>query len=244
LRAISAQQWVQLSQRAIYFGHQSVGANIVQGLDELLADRRDIPLRIISAGRADTPGLHEFYIGENGNPASKLRSFAETLERDKPPVNSILVMKFCYVDMTNDTNVNALFAEYKASVDQLRVRYPGREIVHVTMPLTTVESAPKFLIKELLGRPSRRRVNAMRNQFNRLLRSEYVDRDPVFDLAEYESTGPDGSRTSYTLGKEVVYAMASEWSSDGGHLNALGRREVAKQFLLRLAELPPGQPDD
>lgn len=240
LQDISSQQWAALSQKPIYFGHQSVGANIVKGIREILAGRSDIPFRIADANDKASAGLHEFSIGENGDPVSKLRSFAEIVERDDPPANAVLVMKFCYVDMKSDTDVPAMFSQYKAAVEGLRVRYPGRSIVHVTMPLTTVESSPEFLLRKLLGRSSRRVLNAKRNEFNRLLRAEYGSKDPVFDLAGYESLRADGSHASYTLNGDTMFAMAPEWTSDGGHLNEQGRRHVAEQFLVRLASLPSG----
>ena len=40
LSQITPEQWQALSQRTVYFGHQSVGANIVEGVREIAAEKR------------------------------------------------------------------------------------------------------------------------------------------------------------------------------------------------------------
>jgi len=101
--------------------------------------------------------------------------------------------------------------------------------VHVTAPLTRLESGPRFLVKRLLGKPTTRDANARRNRFNAMLREEYAG-EPMFDLAKVESTRPNGSRSFFNDGADVVYTLAPELTDDGGHLNAAGRRAAAEEF--------------
>ena len=60
----------------------------------------------------------------------------------------------------------------------------------------------------------------------------------MFDLAAYESTGPDGGRAGVMRDGQAIPALAPGWTDDGGHLNAAGRQRIAEQFLAFLAHLP------
>jgi lysophospholipase L1-like esterase len=90
-------------------------------------------------------------------------------------------------------------------------------------------------------------LNAKRNEFNALLGQEFGAIDPIFDLAQIESTRPDGSRAYFQRSTESVFTLAPEWTYDGGHLNAAGRRVVAERFLAFLAHVAsdpgPTHPD-
>src|SRR5688500_5039563 len=69
LNQVTAEQWRALSERTIYFGHQSVGANIMEGLTHVAAGKPQIKLRVASGHAAASPGvLNEFAIGENADP--------------------------------------------------------------------------------------------------------------------------------------------------------------------------------
>jgi hypothetical protein len=54
-----------------------------------------------------------------------------------------------------------------------------------------------------------------------------------------ESTRADGTREYATVNGKPVYALAPEWASDEGHLNAAGRRRAAEALLVTLASIPP-----
>jgi len=83
------------------------------------------------------------------------------------------------------------------------------------------------------------------NRFNDMLIAEYSSRAPVFDLARAESTYPDGRSCFVRQGSKTVYALAPEYTTDGGHLNALGRKWAARAFVAFLAEAlgGPGKGD-
>ena len=221
----------------VYFGHQSVGANVLEGVRELggTADSAALPIvRTREVASVTGPGLVEFTIGENGDPASKSRDFASVIDAKRDSTPAVALFKYCYLDITPETDVGAMFAAHRDTVRALQARHPELTFVHVTAPLTTVEPTPKLLLKRLLGKPSSRDVNRKRNEFNALVRREFSG-EPIFDLARIESSRPDGSRAFFTAGSDTVYTLAPELTDDGGHLNAAGRRAAALEFLSVLS---------
>ena len=77
----------------------------------------------------------------------------------------------------------------------------------------------------------------MRECYNELLRNAYSKTEPFFDLAQIESINPDGFRCYAVKGAEKVNFMVSEYTEDGGHLNADGRKKIAEQLLIVLAQI-------
>lgn len=229
--------WRTFATTPVYFGHQSVGGNIVDGLREMSDSATGPPLTIVrsrerSSGRAGT--LVEFPIGENGLPESKLADFAVALDEIGDTGEAVAVFKYCYLDITAETNVQALFARHRDAVRAMRVKHPNLTFVHVTAPLTAVESGPRYIAKRLLGKSTMRDSNARRNAFNALLRSAYAG-EPIFDLARIESTRPDGSRSFFRAGTDTVHTLAPELTDDGGHLNSTGRSMAAREFVAVVA---------
>lgn len=229
--SISSASLARLANARIYFGHQSVGRNIIDGLRDLSVARSGSQLRIVpSRERISTvPALVEFTIGENGRPESKMKDFAAALNQIDDRGEAIAVFKYCYLDITPDTNVDQLFEGHRKALQEMRARHPNLTFVHVTAPLTQLESGPRFFVKRLLGKPTTRDANARRNRFNAMLREEYAG-EPIFDLAMVESTRPNGTRSFFNDGADVVYTLAPELTDDGGHLNAAGRRAAAEEF--------------
>jgi hypothetical protein len=78
--------------------------------------------------------------------------------------------------------------------------------------------------------------NHVRAGYNDLLHHEYGGKEPIFDLAALESTGPDRKTHTVRMGGERHPVLVPEYTDDGGHLNALGQRVVAEQLLLFLAD--------
>lgn len=237
-RTVTPEQWRTLGTRRLFFGHQSVGGNIIDGVKAVLADRPDIPLQVFEAAAVDSsspPGLYEARIGRNGDPGSKTLAFDAIVGRGGAAVG---ILKFCFVDVEGARNPDSLFAAYQRNMDALRARMPGLILVHVTMPLTTTGEGRRDLLKaKLLGRPTSYDLNVIRNRYNALLRQAYIGKEPVFDLARIESTHADGSRSFFMRGIDTVYTMAPEWTDDGGHLNDEARRMTAESFLALLATL-------
>ena len=228
----------RLAAARIYFGHQSVGGNVIEGLREVDPESGAGPLKIVHSRdlASGGPALFEFTIGENGRPESKMKDFAAALEQIDDAAPAIAIFKYCYLDVTPATDVDQLFASHRKALNEMRARHPNLVFVHVTAPLTTVETGPRFLVKRLLGKPTSREANVNRNRFNAMLRAEFPG-EPIFDLAKVESTRPDGSRSFFRDGADIVYVLAPELTDDGGHLNAAGRRAAADEFTAVLARV-------
>jgi hypothetical protein len=202
----------------IYFGHQSVGANILQGVKEL-------GVRL---------SIKDELLAENGDPLRKLQNFKAAVGEGSR--YDIALVKFCYVDVTADTDARALFERYRSTIAELRAENPRTLFVHATLPLTTVQTGPKALAKRLLGRaPYGTIENVRREEYNKLLRRTYAGREPIFDLARLESIAPDGTTVTVSWGGATVPAMSPAYTDDGGHLNARGRALAAQEFVTVLA---------
>jgi len=240
--SIPVASWARLADARIYFGHQSVGGNIVEGLRSVSASRSDRQLRIVRTreSSSSTPALVEFTIGENGRPESKMKDFAAALHQMGDAAPAIAIFKYCYLDITPETNVELLFASHRKALHEMRTRHPNLTFVHVTAPLTRLETGPRFLAKRLLGRSTTRDANAKRNRFNAMLRQQYAG-EALFDLAKVESTRPNGSRSFFSEGADVVYTLAPELTDDGGHLNAAGRRAAAQEFAAVIGDVAARQ---
>lgn len=233
-----------LARRAVFFGHQSVGANLLDGI-AVLAAREGVPLRVIevAAPFGAAPGtISHALVGANGDPAGKLESFARGLAAGPADAAQIALVKLCYADFGPDTDAAALFARYQAVFAELRARHPRTTFLHVTTPLTTVQAGVKGLAKRLLGRqPYGLAENARREAYNDLLRAAYGG-GPLFDLARVESTRPDGSRETVEQDGRAVPALVPAYTDDGGHLNDLGRLRAARALVAVLAAAPLGGP--
>lgn len=225
---------LSFNQRRIFFGHQSVGANILGGLAELGVKSQRYQGQLVE------PGFYEVSIGRNQEPRSKLRHFEELVAQGVGDRADVAFFKFCYVDFESATDAAELFSEYQAAQAALAARYPRTVFVHVTVPLTTVQRGAKAWVKHLLGRASAGEgENVRRSQFNTLMRKAYAGREPVFDLAALEATPADGTPEEFERDGQRWPALWPGYTDDGGHLNAAGRAKVARELLLFLARLPP-----
>ena len=246
LGELSPATWERLAGQRIYFGHQSVGANVMKGVEELLEANPSIGLRVQSyEGTSElAPGTFAHgRVGSNFDYASKIDGFVDLVDRELGGHVDVAFFKFCFVDITPETDVQQVFDRYTKALSDLARRHPDTIFVHSTVPLTWRQKAPaalvsaaKMQVKRLLGLPIGGAFrNANRNRLNAMLRRHYEGREPIFDIARIESTRADGSRCAWKAGTR--YAMAPEYTDDGGHLNAHGRRWVAEQLLIQLAEL-------
>lgn len=222
--------------KRIFFGHQSVGINILDGVREILGDTPNAQLNIVHLADAQSippgPGVFESAIGHNGDPSSKNNEFLSVTAKGFD--EGIALYKYCYVDVTASTTIPKVFEEYRQTIGWFRARHPLVKVVHVTIPLTTVEPDWKALLKSALGRETARDANKRRNEFNQLLKMTFRG-EPIVDLAEVESTRPDGSRCLFKSGDTSVYSLCPEYSVDGGHLNELGRWRAAERLIETLA---------
>lgn len=230
-----------LSKARIYFGHMSVGGNIISGLESILAENRDIKLNIIERNPGKTlpdKFLLHSSIGKNTDPLSKCIDFKNIIELELKDKINYAMFKFCYIDISENTNIDELFVKYKKTMDKLVSTYSEIQFIHVTVPLQHIVSGPSVWIRELLGQPNNTKLaNIKRNQFNELLRENYKNQ-PLFDLASFESIHPNGSKEIFHYKSNTKYqGLIDNYTDDGRHLNDFGKRKIAGDFISQLAKI-------
>jgi hypothetical protein len=226
----------------VFFAHQSVGGNILDGLASLSKDvGAGIKIQPLD-GKPTGPGVVEASAGQNGHPDSKLRFFSEAMAKLGDQLPQIALVKFCFVDFNPHTDVEALFLDYQSHLAQLRRKYPDVVFVHVTSPLTVRPRGAKARLYRLLGRSVwEDDANVRRAAYNNRIRSTFRD-EPVFDLARIESTRPDGTREDFmNRDGALTPALFPDYSLDGEHLNTRGRRLAAAEFAHVLATAAKNQ---
>ncbi|WP_054031632.1 hypothetical protein [Desulfatitalea tepidiphila] len=230
--------WQKLSSKKIYFGHQSVGYNILDGIQALLKENQQIQLAIEENFDPESfkqGTIAHSRIGYNTDPKSKLDMFAFIAKSGGAAKADIMFFKFCYVDINGKTDVKALFDAYKNTFEQLKSNHPDTTFIHTTAPLTTIQDGPKAWAKKILGRSLGGIVeNSKRHEYNEMIRKTYVGKEPVLDIATIESTFPDGRRATFESNGKTYYHLVPAYTYDGGHLNEAGRKRVAEQLLLLL----------
>lgn len=231
----------RVGERRIYFGHQSVGANVLDGLRDL-AREAGVSLLIKEETRDDSlegPAILEAAIGRNTDPTSKIDAFAKSLDTGAAGRSEIAFFKFCYVDFDSRSDVDAIFQQYVRMHEKAKASHPGVSLVHVTVPLTVTQGGVKGYVKNVLGRvPNGELENVVRHRFNELLRARYGGKEPIFDLARIESTYDDGRTESFERDGSTYPKLVSAYTDDGEHLNVRGRRRVARELVSLLVSLP------
>jgi hypothetical protein len=219
-----------ISVSRIYFGHQSVGDNIIDGINNLFFDKKwGLNIINFNIGQKITgPALYHGYIGQNKLPESKIEAFENVLDSLTGSTLDIAFFKFCYIDFLKNTDVIKVFDTYKTAFQNLSIKYPNTRFIHITSPLKAKEKGIRGILNKVRGRNQ----NARRCKFNKLMVSEFNEKD-VFDLAYYESTHLNGKRE---FDGWNAYALVREYTHDGGHLNELGKRVIAAHFLNFLAQ--------
>lgn len=238
---IHKSRWENLSKKKIYFGHQSIGFNIVDGIKDVITNNPQIKLNILEShnpSEFDKPIFAHSRVGENHDPISKNNAFEQFIRKGIGESADFVFFKYCYVDIKSETDVEKLFSEYRDTLAKLKKEYPETTFIHVTVPLVAVQKGPRVWVKKLIGREiGGYRDNIKRNQYNDILRNYYQGKDPVFDLGHIESTFHDGTEETFKEDGKVYHALVPKYTSDGRHLNEYGRRIVAEQLLVFLANL-------
>lgn len=230
--------WEKLSKKKIYFGHKSVGNNIIAGINDLIKENPKIKLNIINTYNPNDfkqPVFGHSSVGENRDPVSKINAFAKNVNNGIGDNADIAFFKFCYVDFSVNTNIDQLFNNYQETIQTLKENHPNTLFIHFTAPLVSKEVGIKAFIKKLVGRPIRSGTeNLYRISYNEILRHNFMGKEPIFDLEKFESTLPNGSRSIFEINGKKILQLAPEYTYDGGHLNDVGRRFVAEQLLIFL----------
>ena len=177
-------------------------------------------------------------VGKNVDPKSKIDEFTRFINEGIGQKGDVAALKFCFVDIGTRSNVENILTHYSGSMTKLKNTYPEITIVHFTEPLTSVQTGPKAWIKKIIGRPiGGVDDNIKRNEYNEMLLRKYNGKEPVFDIARIQSTFPDGTRATFIRDGKTYYYLVPDYTYDGGHLNEKGRKIVAEQLLILLANL-------
>jgi hypothetical protein len=161
------------------------------------------------AARYAHPSWHET---NRGNPgwAAKISDLTTFVAANASSYD-VFQMKFCYIDQ------DASYTAYRDAMLALEAAYPTKTFIWWTIPLMETGAD-----------------NALRAAFNQQVRAYCAAHDkPLFDIADIESH--DGLRLAVSSGGHE--ALAADWSSDGGHLNAGGSERVAGAMWWLLARI-------
>ena len=236
--------WAVLAEKKIFFGHQSVGFNIIDGLKDVMKEHDYITLNIVETNdpaNFDQPIFAHARVGHNLDPTSKINAFRDIMDNGVGNKADIAFFKFCYVDVMRDSEPKQIFNQYTGAMNELSRRYSQTTFLHVTVPVRSVsrsaKKVAKSFIKKLIGRPGVFEDNVKRWEYNALLNDAYGKQQKFFDLALTETVSLNGFRAYMKKGDQKVFIMLPQYTTDGGHLNEEGRKIVAEQLLIVLAEL-------
>ena len=231
----------KIAKERIYFAHQSVGYNIMDGIYDII-EKYNKKLDIVET--SDAPkGEDSFFahsrIGENTKPQTKINGFYDVMNNGMGKMVNIAFLKFCFVDINAETDIMSLFKEYQSVINKLKLQYPNVTYIHFTNPLVIRQTGLKAFIKKIIGRQvNGAEDNLQRQEYNELLRKAYYGKELLFDIAEIESTKLDGSREVYSLDGKKYFSLNPQYTTDGGHLNKKGRDLVARNLIKFISELP------
>jgi len=223
-------EWDQIAGKSIFFGHQSVGNNILAGIEGLRPSDDSSGLRIIETRELTDFSSFVFAhsrIGKNHDPKSKIDDFVNVLRSGIGEGVDLALMKLCYVDFKKETDIKDLFEYYKSSANKLSNDFPDLKIIHCTVPLTIKPQGMKGLAFRILKMDG----NLYRHRYNEFLRKNY-DKNEIFDIAAIESTFNNGKQNLYDNG---IPALVNDYASDNeGHLNIDGQKLLAYHLLKTL----------
>lgn len=222
----------------MFFGHQSVGSNIIHGLGGVYADsqtERPVVRDASDIGDEDRFLAHAM-VGVNGDPQSKIDEFKALLAGGLASRADTVVLKFCYVDVTSGSDVRQVFEAYSTAMDDVSREYPDLQIVYTTVPLSTEASWKSRLKAAVTGSiPPYTADNIVREQYNSMVRERYGSSGRLFDIALVESTQDDGSRVEGEHDGLPYFSLDQRIAADSGHLNDEGARLAADEFVRIVA---------
>jgi hypothetical protein len=239
---ITADDLAKVSRTRVFFGHQSVGMNVLDGVPGVYAAQGMAapPIEQESTRPGTDAGfVSHAFIGENEKPLLKISDFDAKMRSGIGERVDVAMMKLCYVDLMSDTDVGALLTRYRKTIAALEADFPKVTFVHVTAPLMTEQGSLSKLKSRLTGSSQGGPAeNAARERLNALIRREYAS-GHLFDLAAVESTAPDGNRAAGTYQEQSYYRLYEGYAADSGHLNGEGARVAATAWLQAIAQASP-----
>ena len=235
---VPATTWARVGAIRTFFAHQSVGGNLLAGVHDLQQRDHATTLPIVDIGKTSAPSgavLAHLYVGQNGDPMSKIRGYREALENGLGDTIDVAALKFCFWDIQKDTPVAEVFDKYSQTIAELQARFPRITFVHVTVPLFTRDDDWRAGVRRLLSMDVPRTLdNAKRHELSERIRARYAGREPLFDLEAFEAA-------SEREAGGIPY-LRPEYTYDGGHLNESARDAGAAAFLNVVAQASARRP--
>lgn len=118
----------EIQGKRIYFGHQSVGVDIMNGVKDLVARAGGVgPAMITVKDSTEVPDafIADSFVGRNEDPKSKCDDFGRTIASTFKGSLDIALMKYCYADINVNLDPDTAFAAYVTTLDRLRLEFPG-----------------------------------------------------------------------------------------------------------------------
>lgn len=230
----------------VLFGQQDVGGDIVARIATAYRNaglQKPVVKKWADAKRVRGPVFAHAVIGTNGNPRSKLGAFAGLV--NEAPRNSIdvAVMTFSYADITAETDIAAVFADYVATMESLEEAHPDVTFLYTTVPLTIENGwseVDEWKINGLTGSTQPMwQNNIARERFNTLVRQEYGATGRVFDIAAVAARLKGGKAAAREYEGEWYYVLNPALAVNGRRLNATGGTRLATQLLEMIAAVEP-----
>jgi len=239
---IGRQELMELSKKKVFFGHQSVGYNIVSGFEDLKQhDDRLGGIHLVRMDHPDAvtaPGIYHASIGANGFPLKKIEAFREWLEAGRRGAQfDIAFFKFCYVDFNRISDPKEIMRAYVEAIERLKAEFPNLDLIHVTVPLQVHRRGIRSFVRNIVRGDL---DNVKRDEYNRLLLEKFGEAGSVYDLARVESTRPDGQRSGFNHGGRFYPSLFKGYTTDGGHLNSRGKLAAARELLAVLCRFRSG----
>jgi hypothetical protein len=241
IKDVPLEYWRKLATKRIFFGHQSVGADILDGVKKIDAECDFINLHIVEVNEiafGSGPVFLHAAIGHCPDAFSKFSDFEKFMNRLADEKIDIAFMKLCHADIKYEYDTDKIFNAYKKTIGELKARYPQTLFLHITVPLCSKPQGERILhetAKFFALHPSIWDDNQKRQQYNNRLIEVFGKMDPIFDLAAAESTDSRGLRHYVEQNGRKIYMLAPEYDIDIGGLNETGKRKIAEQFLIFLA---------
>lgn len=233
-----------LQGKTIFFGHQSVGSNILDGIRDLsdLTGKKFNIVSLDSESDFNEANIIETQIGRNFHPNEKIEDFSKIIRSGIVKDVDIAFMKLCYVDSENVETIENLVKQYITVMEELEEEFPETIFVYITMPLTGVPKNfiiwVKNIVKKIVDWPVYgKEDNIKRNYFNDLLKQSKLNKGKLFDLAKFESINPKGYESSFYQDGKKYNTMSPVYTNDGGHLNIIGRKVIAEKLIIYLSEI-------
>lgn len=234
----------EFAETRVFFGHQSVGANIVSGVAPLYADASIPAARIVETRELSSLGPGGFLahaaVGVNGDPVGKFEDFAAILDGPAGEQVDVALLKLCYADIVSSTDVSAVFDAYVELMSGLEAAHPSVRFIYTTVPLTTDRTWKSTLRTMISGDDQMGPAdNVARERYNQMVRDRFADSGRLFDVAAVEAT-LNGDPMRRSLDGAGYHVLNRALSSDAGHLNDLGSRLAAGELVRVIAGSTPG----